>query len=259
MTAYVVRDSFVTPFVAGDEAEFGNKLGDHFELRYGFRFACLGWRYSVIGYMTNAIPFAEMQNERIVELESPDKKTRISTKLITVALSSAFSRPLTEWQIQEQTKAQAKLDLDYQRSEAIGIRVMSRSTAVYPDPLTRADRILAEEELIGRLLSGGADNFKLGEANQIRYETLTISNKEFVQGNAGVVTGNCSKQCVIWALNVSGYRWKDRPEERRAVFWVCEVISDASELTAIQAKARRIPETLEFSASDQNVYPELRD
>ncbi|HUK81922.1 MAG TPA: hypothetical protein VLZ12_04750, partial [Verrucomicrobiae bacterium] len=104
-------ESLVTPFVAGDEALFGNEFGDLFRLRYSFRFACLGWRYNIEAYLTN--PGQPERISSVVDLESPDKKTRVTVKLLDVALSAAFNHPLTEEQIQQQRSAQDKLDQKY--------------------------------------------------------------------------------------------------------------------------------------------------
>jgi hypothetical protein len=64
---------------------------------------------------------------------------------------------------------------------------------------------------------------------------------------------------VAWALNLSGYRLKNRPDERRSNTWVFEVVSDPADFPGVEAKAHRIVETLHFAANNQNVYPDLRD
>jgi hypothetical protein len=250
-------ESLLTPLVIDGDALFGSEFGHEFRLRYSFRFACLGWKYRIAGYMTN--PGKEESSGWIVDLQSPDDKTQVNVKLVDVAFGDAFRHPLTEEQIQRQRAAQEKLDRDYQRSEASGIRVMSRYTPPYPDPMNREERILAGKEVIGRLLGKGVDGYKLAEGSRIRFSSETVSKKEFVMGEADLDKASSKKKCIVWALNISGYRPKNEPDGRRGNTWVCLIVCDPSDFSAVGAKARRILETLRFAASDQNVYPDLRD
>jgi hypothetical protein len=158
-----------------------------------------------------ANPGKEESSGWIVDLESPDKRTRVHVKLVSVALSPAFSHPLTEEQIQQQRVAQDEQDREYQREEAVGIRVMSRYTPPYSDPLSREDRLL------GR----GVDGFKLAEGSPIEFSSEKVSNKEFVRAQADLYAGNVRKKCLVWALNLRGYRLKESPTERRASTWIC--------------------------------------
>jgi hypothetical protein len=254
---YRGNESFVTPLVIGDEALFGSEFGNSYHLGYAFRFACLGWRYNIKAYLVN--PGAEERISSPVDLESPDKKTRVNVKLIDVAFSAAFNHPLTEEQIQQQRAAQDKLDREYQRTEAIGIAVLSRYVPPYPDPLSHEERILAGKEVITRLLAKGVNGYKLREADQIRFSVEQVSGKKFVRGQANLYGANVQKKCVVWALNISGYRLKDAPDKRRGNTWVCQVISDPLDFLSVEAKAHRIIETLKFASGDQNVYPDLRD
>jgi hypothetical protein len=248
--------SLVTPLVVGDEALFGGVFVNYFQLGYAFKFACLGWRYDIKAYVTDRGEWGHISSP--IDLESPDKKTRVHVKLVDVAFSDALTHPLTEEQIQQQRAAQEKLDREYQQSEASGIRVASRYVPPYPDPLGREERILAGKEAIGRLLGRG-DGYKLAEDGQIRFSSENISGKEFVKAEADVYAGNLKKKCVVWALNVSGYRLKAVPDERRANTWLCQVLSDASDFVSVEVRAHRILETLRFATGDQNIYPDLRD
>ena len=254
---YKTGESLVTPLVVGDEAVFGSEFGKSLTLRYGFRFACVHWKYDVAGYLTNHTK--EDNVGWIVNLESPDKRTRVNVKLWDVTLSAAFDHPLTAEQIQQRDTEQGKLDSKYREDEAAGIKIASRYTVPYPDPLSGDERILAGKEVISRWVGKGIDSYEIGEGGQIHFSSEKVSNKEFVRGDLDLNKGNIKKKCVIWVLNLSGYRFKAVPDKRRANMWVCQVVSDPPDFSSIDIKAHRILETLRFAPNDQNVYPDLRE
>jgi hypothetical protein len=109
------------------------------------------------------------------------------------------------------------------------------------------------------LLRKGVDSYRLAEGNQIKFSSEKVSNKEFVKGEAELHAAKLKKKCVVWALNISGYRLTNAPDERRGNTWVCQVISDPLDFSSVDAKAHTIVETLKFAASDQNIYEDLRD
>jgi len=254
---YKAGASLVTPIVAGDEALFGGEFGGDFTLRYAFRFTCLGWSYNVTAYWLNR--YTKYDSGWLVNLESPDKRTRVNVKIVDVPLSSSFYHPLTEEQIQQERAAQDRVDREDQKLEAEGIIVASRTKSPYPDPLNREERILAGKEVIRRLLDKGVEGSKVADVDKLNYTSETVAHKEFVRGEADFYRGTLKKKVVIWALNIGGYRLKDAPDERRAETWVCEVISDPTDFASVEGKAGGILETLKFPASDINIYPDLRD
>ena len=250
-------ESCVPPFVTGDEALFGGEFGGYFELRYAFRFACVGWTYDIKAYWLN--PYTKEYNGWLVNLASPDKKVRVALEIVDTPLSASFSHPLTEDQIQEERAAQDTLDRDYQRMEAKGIGIGQRTRMPYRDPLNREERIRAEKEVIRGRLDKGVEGFKTADPEKITYTSETVGQKEFVRGEADVYKGTLKKKVAIWALNISGYRLKDAPNERRAETWVCEVVSDPLDFGSFEGKEGRILETLKFSAKDDNIYLDLRE
>jgi hypothetical protein len=169
---YHAGESLVTPLVVGDEAFFGGSVIE--SLGYTFKFACLGWKYDIKAYVTSTGEAVRVSSP--VELDSPDKKTRVSVRLVDVGLAPAFVHPLTEAQVEQQRTAQVELDLDYQRTEAGGTHLASRYTMPYPDPLNHEERITASKELIVRLLEKGIDGCHVVDGAQIKFNTEQVSN-----------------------------------------------------------------------------------
>ncbi len=221
--------TFVTPKVIGDVAYFdlsGNS----------FKFACLGWKYSIKTYWSSP----DVTEERVgfsVSLESPDKKIFIDLKEIDIPVSDSLFTPITQEQI-----------------DALQFKTYVE------DPLIVNERILAAQQSIKWILEKGQDNYNVTDDMPIKFTSEQVGNKEFVKAEVDIFSKkeNVGKKCLIWALNYRGYRLKNTENVRRMYTWICQVITNSSDYSSAVAKAHMILETFKFH-SDSNAYPDLKN
>lgn len=220
---YHVRNkgTFVTPKVISDIAYFGSyQAGYSTSLGYGFRFPCVGWKYSIIAYWSSP----DVTKERVgfsVSLESPDKKIFVDVKEIDIPMSEELVASLTS-----------------------------------ADSFSDSERIIAAQQTIRWILDRSQDKYGLTDKS-IKFTREQIGSKEFVKGEVEVFSRkeNAVKKCVIWALNYRIYKFRDRSWMEN---WVCQVVSDLADYSSTVAKTQMILETLKFDHG-KNVHPDLMD
>lgn len=231
MTNYVYEmGNLVTPEVIGDVAYF------NLNYDYSFNFKCLNWKYNLKAYWFSG----DVGEERIgflASLVSPDKKTFIDVKEIDVPVKLSLATVLTQEQLN-----------------------MLQSQSYVEDSFVGDDRILAAQQAIQWVLDKNLDGYEIASDGPIKFTSEQINNKVFVRTEIDVFSKkeNITKKCVIWALNLRGYRLKRNENVRRMETWICQVISDSSVYPDIVFKARMIPETLDLNPA-RNVFPNMKE
>ena len=218
------QGTFATPQVIGDVAYFGSARYPT-TLGYGFRFNCLGWRYQIREYWFNAdgTPNPEATADRVgfwIRLESPDKTSTVETKIISIDMPLA--EPLATLPTSEQVELM-------QRQGEVG------------NSLIREKQLAIAQQSVMWLVTRSWQEYHLLTDTPLHFTIERIGEKTFIKTEFEVLTqeSQVPKKCVMWALNLWGYRLgKDT--------WVCYVIGEAPDYESLAAKVHMILETLQI-------------
>lgn len=214
--------TFVTPVVIDDVAKF------KFDGEYAFDFLGIGWSYRVQSGCLDI----EQKNRLgwVVELQSPDKKDIIATKELDLPAEYSLNTVPTE-------------------------EVVSVLPKAAKDPFIGEERILATKQAIRWVLSNDLGNYSVINNATINYATEIISNKEFVKTEVDISDGSRIRKCIIWGINLWGYR--NKPEERKMIVLMIRVITEPDNLSSALSKAHTILKTLSFK-NNQCAYSDLK-
>lgn len=226
----VKKGTTVTPKVINGIAYFGLNGG----LGYTFNLNCLDWRYNIKAHWSSP----DVKEERTgfsVNLESPDKKTFISTKEIDIPARPPLSTPTKQNQ--------------YDTIQLKGY---------IEDPFVGDERILAAQQTIRWILDKELDTYRV-RGDSIEFTSEQIGNYVFVKTEVELFFKNeeIIKKCMIWALNFRGARLKNNENVRWMETWICQIISDSLNYASNIVKAHVILETFKFD-SGRNIYPDLK-
>jgi len=218
------KSSFVTPVVVGDTAYFDLDV-------YKFNFSCLGWPYSLQAYWSgvNGASGWDVNANRagfFVRLESPDENTIIETIEVDIPVDA----PLLTTATPEQAQA-----LHHQ--------------TYTEDPFLGEERFVAAQQAITWVLKQGLLKYQAITDTPLRFMVEPIGEHTFVKTEVEVIDqkAQVTKKCVLWALNLRGYRLQGAEDIRKMETWICSIIGDAPDHASLAAKARMVLETLTFN------------
>jgi len=198
---------------------------------YNFNFKGLGWPYRLQAYWSGAdgTPHPDVTADRVgfwVQLESPDKTTVIQTQEVDIPVTASLTTPLTPAQLE----------------------VLQHQTYV-EDLFIGEERLLAAQQALTWLVEQGWREYRALTATPLQFTIEQIGDKTFVRTELEVVTKGtqATKKCVLWALNLRGYRLKGTENIRGMETWICWVISAVPDYQDLAGQARTILETLAFN------------
>ena len=211
--------------VVGDTAYFDLDV-------YKFNFKNgLGWPYRLQAYWSGAdgTPHPDVTADRVgfwVQLESPDKTTTIQTQEVDIPVTASLTAPLTPAQLE----------------------VLQHQTYV-EDPFIGEERLLATQQAVTWLVEKNWKEYRLSPDTPLRFTVERIGENTFVKTEFEVLAQEtqATKKCVMWALNLRGYRLKGTEYIRGMETWICYVIGEAPNYQNLAGQARMILETLAFN------------